>query len=341
MDPLVVIIVVNWNGWQDTILCLQSLFQLRDAMYRVIVCDNHSSDGSLGYIRAWAAGALDAYAPPFHPARDLCIPPPARPILVAEYEAERLVSSPEDADRANLVLVQTGANLGFAGGNNCGIRLAIDRGDAGFVWLVNNDTVVHPDALRSLLSAVSSDAGRVVASSRICLMSDPARVWFEGGTYNPISATASHVSTRHFGESSHAFLTGCSLLIGKPVWERIGLLDDSFFMYGEDVDYSIRAARAGIPLRVIPQSLVLHAVGSSSLLQSPSAYRNYVSSIVRVMLRHFGRIYAIPITLYHFTRMALLLVVKRRGRAAMRGYLQGLTDGLRRGGREDGRGRPL
>ncbi len=326
---MVSVIVVNWNGWRDTILCLQSLFRSRDVTYRVIVCDNGSTDESVDRIRAWAAAELDAFVPPEHPARARCVPPPTRPISFTLVDGAQSAPSRASVADAKLMLIPNGANLGFAGGNNAGIRLAFEALDSDYVWLLNNDTVVEPDSMRELVRVAQNDGGLSLASSRISLLSDPTTIWFEGGEYNPFWATASHVPLARFGRSSRRYLSGCSLLIGRRAWERIGALDDALFMYGEDIDYSIRAERAGLPLRIATESRVLHAVGASSGMRTPSAYRNFVSSSVRVSIRHHGRKYVIPTTLFHVTRMLTLLVVKRRDPRAMRGYLDGLIMGLR------------
>ena len=326
---MVSVIVVNWNGWRDTILCLQSLFRSRDVNYRVIVCDNGSTDGSVDHLREWAAAELDAFVPPTHPARALCVPPPTRSMSITLVDgAPRPPSRASEAD-AKLMLIANGANLGFAGGNNSGIRLAFERLNSDYVWLLNNDTVVQPDTMRELVRIAEAEGGLGLVSSRISLLSDPTCVWFEGGEYNPLWATAAHVSLARFARSTRRYLSGCSLLIGRRTWERIGVLDDALFMYGEDIDYSIRAVRAGLPLRIAPESHVLHAVGASSGMRTAAAYRNFVSSSVRVSLRHHGRKYIVPATLFHITRMLTLLVVKRRDPRAVRGYLEGLILGLR------------
>lgn len=326
---MVSVILVNWNGWRDTILCLQSLFRSRDVNYRAIVCDNGSTDESLDCIRKWAAAELDAFVPSTHPARALCVPSPARPISCTLVDGAQSAPSRASVADAKLMLVPNGANLGFAGGNNAGIRLAFQQLNSDYVWLLNNDTVVEPETMRELVRAAEDEGGLGLVSSRISLLSDPATVWFEGGEYNPLWATASHVPLARFARSTRRYLSGCSLLIGRRAWERIGLLDDALFMYGEDIDYSIRAERAGLPLRIAAESRVLHAVGASSGMRTPSAYRNFVSSSVRVSLRHHGRKFVVPMTLFHVTRMLTLLVAKRRDPRAMRGYLEGLVMGLR------------
>ena len=323
---MVSIILVNWRGWRDTILCLQSLERLSDDRVRVVVCDNASDDESVSMLRAWAEGRLSAWVPPAHPARAYAVPRSADAAPLDEHVAGTPIDARSDA---RLVLLHTGANLGFAGGCNAGIRYAIARGDSSAVWLLNNDTVVAPGALGALVAEASRDGIDALASSRILQMERPDAVWFEGGEFRPFTGAGHHVSRSRFARSRHPYLSGCALFIPRSVWERVGLLDESFFMYGEDVDYSIRAAEAGVPLRIASSSIVLHAEGASSGHASPSAYRQLVSSGLRVSRRHFGAWSALPAVGYHVAKLVYLWAVKRRSRASVGGYWRGIVDGVR------------
>ena len=225
---MVSIVLVNWLGWRDTILCLQSLFHLEDRRFRVIVCDNASGDESVEMIRMWAKGLVTAWVPPGNPARDITVPSQKRPAAIAECcEGELLAGADFEAP---LVLLHTGANLGFAGGCNAGIRHVIARGDSDAVWLLNNDTVADKGALGALVAAMQGHEGGLLASSYILYMSDPRLVWFEGGVFEPMKAVGRHVPLQRFSRSTRPYLSGCALLITRAVWERIGLLDESFFM---------------------------------------------------------------------------------------------------------------
>jgi GT2 family glycosyltransferase len=323
---MVSIVLVNWRGWQDTILCLQSLFRMPGDHYRVIVCDNASGDDSLPMLRAWAEGSISAWVPPGHAARAHAVPRPDARIGHVEHASGDAVGQPTEA---RLVLLHTGANLGFAGGCNVGMRYAIGRGDSTAVWLLNNDTVVEPNALDALVREASQGGAPALVSSRVYRMSPPHAIWFEGGEFRPLTGAAHHVTLSRFARGRHRYLSGCSLFIPRPVWERVGLLDESFFMYGEDVDYSIRATTAGVPLRVATGSVVLHAEAASSGRASATAYRNVVSSGLRVCRRHFSPWYAVPAIAYHLAKLAFLWAVKRRPRAALAGYWSGIVDGLR------------
>ena len=131
------VILVNWNGWRDTLECLESLFRTSEVEPRVIVCDNASTDGSLEHIRNWAEGIQAAPAVHLGPLQDLAGSLVEKPLPYVEYDRDQAEAGgdPQDSD-CPLILVQCGNNLGFAGGNNVGLRylLARGRGVSGPCW---------------------------------------------------------------------------------------------------------------------------------------------------------------------------------------------------------------
>ena len=156
--PRVYIVLLNWNGWGDTIECLESLFRLRYPDYRVVVCDNGSEDGSIDRIRDWAEGRLDVWVPPRVEARSLSTPPVEKPIPYSEYGQAAEAGGRSGVD-APLVLIRTGGNLGFAGGTNVGLRYGLAKGDLDYAWILNNDTVSRSDALGHLVRRMELDSG--------------------------------------------------------------------------------------------------------------------------------------------------------------------------------------
>jgi GT2 family glycosyltransferase len=196
----------------------------------VIVCDNASGDESVRMIRMLAQRLLTAWVPPGHPARGCSVPSQDEPVAFGEY-AEGQWCAGGDPD-AQLVLLHTGANLAFARWCKAGIRNAIARGDSDAIWLLNNDTVLDKGALGALLAAMRGHDRGLLASSHILYMSEPDRAWFEGGIVEPLKTSGRHVPSPPFSRSARSYLTGCAPLTTRQVWERIGLLDESFFMYG-------------------------------------------------------------------------------------------------------------
>lgn len=166
-------------------------------------------------------------------------------------------------------IMELGENLGFAKGNNAGIRAALNRG-AEFVWVLNNDTTVDPKALRAMVEKAETDPNIGAVGSAIYSMQDRQRIQVWGGGYvNFLLGRSRHFTTPVRDEELH-FITGASLLIRRQTLEDLGLLDEGFFMYWEDADYCLRLRRSGRRLAVAEKSRVWHreqgSIGKKSAL---------------------------------------------------------------------------
>jgi GT2 family glycosyltransferase len=160
-------------------------------------------------------------------------------------------------------------NLGFAGGNNVGMRSAMEKG-SDYVLLLNNDTEVDPNFLSELINVAEGDPKIGIVGSKICYYDEPGRLWFGGGHINFWSGNAHHMGERELDDGRFDrtgdtdYITGCSMLIKRKVLEDIGLLDESYFLYYEDSDFCSRARKRGYRLVYAPASLVLHKVSSTT-----------------------------------------------------------------------------
>lgn len=239
-EPRVSVIVLNWNGWRDTLECLYSLGRLDYPNHEVMVVDNCSTDDSVARIR-------EAYP--------------------------------------DVMLLQSGANLGFAGGNNVGIRYALKR-DADYVWLLNNDTVVEPNALRALVDIASEDAGVGAVGSVLYYADERDRIQaYGGGRVSLWSGMSRHFTAPVQGERL-CYLVAASLLVRREVLERVGLLDDNFFMYWEDTEYSFRIRKAGYRLAVAPRSRVWHKESAALSKRSAVLDTYFNASAARFFRNH-------------------------------------------------------
>jgi len=261
------IILLNWNGWKDTIECLESLFNLRDSDFRVVVCDNASTDGSTERIKEWASGTLPAQSANPELAR-LILPEIPKPLAFREMTREQSESDDSNHDE-RLVLIQTGANLGFAGGCNVGLRYALRDGHSRFFWLLNNDTVVEPDALATLVAFVQQRPGLGICGSLNLSYYNPNLVQTEGGKlYSPwtgrVRKTPSRtVSQLKPGNTSRIdFVNGASMLVSRAFLEKIGLMEESYFLYFEELDWA-RRAKGRFSLGYCAQSVIYHKEGGS------------------------------------------------------------------------------
>jgi GT2 family glycosyltransferase len=300
--PQVGISLLNWNGYADTAKCLASLRRSEFRPARILVFDNGSADGS----------------------------------------AERL-----QAEFLEIDLVRSGENVGFSEGNNRAARMLLDAG-MDYVWILNNDTEVPPDCLGWLVRALEEDPGLGAVSAKIWFMDGRKPLCYAGATCHPWTFEIQWRGLREPDTGQYdtpedtEILTGCCLLVRADVLRRIGLFNRTFFAYGEDADWSLRARRAGIRKRYEPRATLWHKMfGSSARDGKPAipksspraeflAMRNFILR-VRLHTRPWSLRRWVAIGRFVFFRylprgMALLLLPSRRaaGWASIRGLWAGL-----------------
>jgi len=244
--PQVAVVVLNWNGADDTLACLESL-RASTAPPHVIVVDNGSTDDSV--TRIGASGLADD-------------------------------------------VVRTGANLGYAEGNNVGLRLALEHRFA-VIAVLNNDTIVEPDALELLLEQLPASGHRAV-SPEIRYFDRPGESWFAGGVVDrgwprhlqPVELAGLEQSLR-----PSECLSGCCIVARRETWERVGFFDPGYFLIFEDSDWSMRAVRHGVALYVVTASTIRHRVSSSFGRgpASPLGGYYFVRNGLRFEARYFAR----------------------------------------------------
>lgn len=192
-------------------------------------------------------------------------------VLVVDNGSHDGVLAEAAARWPQVATLQTGTNLGFAGGMNAGLRRALDDG-AAVVTVLNNDTVVDAGALDRL--AHRAAGARAAISPEIRYLHDPDRVWFAGARLDPHDGLPRHLDAREAtarrgrtdaGDAPYRvdLLAGCCVTAGRDVWESVGGFDERYFLDFEDSDWSVRARRAGVALEVDPGAIVRHAVSAS------------------------------------------------------------------------------
>jgi GT2 family glycosyltransferase len=316
----VFVVLLNWNGWRDTIECLESVFRLDYPDFAVIVCDNASSDGSTAQIERWARGEIAAgCANP--ELRHFVDPPVKKPIRYALLNARE---SPSTAgSEAQLFVLQTGANLGFAGGINAGLRLALAAGGFEFAWILNNDTIVDPGALMAMVDRMKEKPDAGICGSTLVYYHEPRTIQALGGSaYNSWTARGGHLWT---GADSNSipdpvlierkmrYVVGASMLVRRQFVEDVGLMGEEYFLYFEEIDWATRA-RGKYTLAYAPRSIVYHKEGATIGTARRAAFHPVITDYyaTRNRLLFTGRHYpiALPavlaaVCLSFFHRLAL------------------------------------
>ena len=195
-------------------------------------------------------------------------------------------------DHPDLIYIENAANLGFSGGNNAGIRYALERG-ADLVWLLNNDTVVDPEALTRLVEAagILGDAG--ILGSMNYYYDFPDRIHFAGGEMVKGKGKGRHIGGEevedYYLDSPLLtdFVTGASLLARREMIEEVGLLDESYFLYLEDADWALRARRKGWRAYLVPDSKIWHKVNLTTSQLRPRIIYYVCRNSLYLCRRHF------------------------------------------------------
>lgn len=284
---LVSIIIVNWNGWRDTVECIASTRQLDYPNFEVIVVDNASTDDSVGRIR------------------EHC--PEVR-------------------------IIEAGENLGFAGGNNVGIRAALKAG-AHYVWPLNNDTVVEARALSQLVEAHAAHPNAGALGSKILFFDRPKTVWFAGGFISKTWGWTQHRgesetdSEENLSPSPVDYVSGASMLVPSLVLEKVGLMREEYFLYWEEVDWCTRIRKAGFDVLYVPASRIWHKVGASTPKdQEPRKWRyEGRNRVLFYRLNEPGKVGWIA----RRTALNVAFLLMRGRVSSACGMASGLIDGLR------------
>ncbi len=243
--PLVFVIVLNWNGWRDTVECLSALQHLDRARYRVLVVDNGSSDDSEQRIR-------QAYP--------------------------------------DVALIQTGANLGYAGGNNVGIRSALREG-AAYVVLLNPDVVVEPLTLDVLVGTAQSYPEIGALSPVVRYKDKPQQIWFGNSLIDWRAGRAIQEEIVLPPAPYHpvAWASGCCLLLRAAALRAVGLFDVRYFLYSEETDLCERLRGAGYAVGVCPDTSGYHQASSAVGADSPKLVYYMTRNALLFFLRHASR----------------------------------------------------
>lgn len=222
-----------------------------------------------------------------------------------------------------IIVDNTRHNLGFTGGNNKGIRQALQKG-ADAILLLNDDTKIDPHAIQHLSDVLYSNSQTGIAVPKIYFYpgyefhknryekKDRGKIiWYAGGTIDWNNIIGAHIGVDDIDRGQYDvvrnidFATGCCMLVRREVFEKIGLFDNRYFLYLEDLDFSVRTRKAGYQIIYEPKAIVWHKNAQSS--GSGSALHDYFFTRNRLL---FGMTYAKLRTKIALLREAMRFLVK-------------------------------
>ncbi|MDZ7798470.1 MAG: glycosyltransferase family 2 protein [Patescibacteria group bacterium] len=268
MQPLIYIIIVNYNGLSDTKECLQSLKRIKYENYKVIVIDNNSKNNEYN-------------------------------ILYKHFSYKYKI-------------IYSKNNLGFAGGYNLGIKNAL-KNNADYVVLLNNDTVVGQNYIRGLLKPFS-DKKIGITTSKIYYYSEKDKIWYAGANFNKFNGESRHIGLNEEDAKKYKKIygieraSGCSMMIKKDVFNRIGFLDEKYFLTFEESDFCWRATKDNFRILFTPKSKVWHKVSSTMVKNSPVLIYYYWRNNLFFASKFFNPLHFLVFYIYYFLKSILYII---------------------------------
>jgi len=228
------IILINYSNWKDTIECIDSLFDAGIHSYSILVIDNGSENDSILNLK------------------EKC---------------------------PSIEIIKNKENIGFSAANNIGINKAISNGYS-YAILLNNDTIVSPNAISELIAVMDKFKDASLGTGQIRMYPDKNKIWYAGGRIIGWRGLAVHFlvskdvkkAKHHIDPQYVTFISGCYLCIRIQDIIKLGLLDERFFIYLEDVAYSARAVKRGCKLLYIPTSVIFHKWKGETKLKYQTLY---------------------------------------------------------------------
>ncbi|MBW9223592.1 glycosyltransferase family 2 protein [Methanothermococcus sp. SCGC AD-155-E23] len=341
MHPRVSIIILNWNGWKDTIECLESLYRINYYNYDIILVDNNSQDGSIEKIKEYCRGEIEVNSKFFKYSKE------NKPIEVFEIDEEDVKKGyfkdkekyEELPSNKRLILIKNRDNYGFAGGNNIGIRFALDVLKPKYICLLNNDTVVDRNYLIELVKVAESNENIGIVGSKIYYYDYNGRddvIWALGGGGVDIKLGR----TWHYTEDKKKcnvveceYITGCSMLIRGEVLYKLKGFDERYFCYYEDTDLCVRCRELGYKLLCATKSILWHKVSASSGGDDTPAVIYYMTrNRVYFVKKHNNFLNYLILLLWflsyeHFRRLIYFIFLKKKI-YLLKYFYMGIWDGI-------------
>ena len=266
LSPHVSVIILNWNGWKDTIECLESLFISDYVNYDVILVDNASTDDSLQKIQDYCDNLISVESN-FIPSN-----PYNNPIKISKYKnngvnllnLDNIGSNISDLNK-KLTLIINDKNYGFSEGNNIAIRYAIDKLETDYIFLLNNDTVISKDSLGKLVRFLDFNEKRGIVGSKIYEYDIESNIIQSSGGYINFNKYPGYFPLNQGfvdvddinGSMECDWITGAALMIKSDLLPK-NLLNTNFFFGCEDIDLCINVKKRGFNINVLLDSKIWH-----------------------------------------------------------------------------------
>jgi GT2 family glycosyltransferase len=327
MKGKIYVILLNYNGWKDTIECLESVLKNDYKSYQVIVVDNNSKNNSIDCIVSWAKGEREVIYDKNSKLKHLGLPPESKPLEYVFYSKNEALNGGNKKKELELnspiVFIQSGKNEGFSAGNNIGIKYALAKDDFKYIWLLNNDTVVKSNTL----SLLENSFEKISKSERLGVLGlvqyyyhEPEKIQAAAGGFNKWSGSFWNYQTLNFNQNDVAYIYGASMFVKKEVFKEVGLLNENYFMYYEEIDFAERLKQYKYTQQVDKSIQIFHKHGSTTATLD-SDFRIYYLEKNKIKFYKTYYMYLVVIPIIKLIKNYILNRFKKV-------YIKALRDGM-------------
>jgi len=298
--PKVYVLLVNWNGVVDSIECLSSIIRSSYMNYEIILVDNNSSDHSLEIIEEWASNNLNYLMnngvnllelPEYNHSNNISCYLYSSDQVKLGFESNNLPNTSSNNKsrkldkNIKLHLIASNENKGFGAGNNLGLKLIQLIGEEGYIWLLNNDTIIMPPSMGQMVSCAKKTSGLV--GGIIYYYHNRDMIQTYGGGYFS-RHTGRVVTATKIPEKKLDFINGASFMFSSDILQSVGYFDENIFLYFEEFDYCFRAKKEGYSC-FLSNAVIYHKHGASSIKEGNSfAWLCVFKNKPYVLLKNFG-----------------------------------------------------
>ena len=321
MMKKVYIIILNYNGWKDTIECLESVLKTDYLNYQIVVVDNNSLDNSMEYLIKWIKGDLCLYIPNNNPLKNLSFPIENKPLNYILYtQEEALSASPiKETDYNNpIIFIQAEQNRGFAAGNNIGIKYAFAKNDFEYIYLLNNDAVIQTDTISKFVNYINNKTLHLLGSIQYSYY-NPKSIQAIGGGFSKLQANFWNYQTIKDIKKID-YIYGASMFFKKETLQKVGLLNEEYFLYYEEIDYAERLKKIKLKQEVVKFIGIYHK-HSQTISKEDNDFREYFLEKNKIIFykNYYKYLLFIPV----------LKSLKKYLFTFKKIYLQSIKDGLK------------
>lgn len=295
--PSVAVIILNWNGWKDTIECLKSLYATSYSNLTLTLVDNGSEDNSVEKIKTFTENELK------NKLKNTLL-------NMRELNPDNRLNIETDNNLIeNFMIIRNNKNYGFAKGTNIGIRFALDKFDPDYFLFLNNDTIVDSRFIKELIKVAEQDENIGFVGPKIYNYNSFNKdniISFSGGKLNmykgeTLSIGLNEIDLGRYNEIREVdYIEGSCILIKKNTLLRIGLLDPNYFAYWEEVDLCRRGSILGYKSVYVPKAVIWHKVSAST--SDKKGFKTYYKTrnMFRFMAKHANNIQLTYFLIYYF-----------------------------------------